>query len=84
MSGEQSRHCSSRLAELRVAMAVQILRLVTYYSDSRKITGHRFDIFHKDKEKPLAKHTAEHKKDKIEECYELKGINKVFPCPEEN
>ncbi|MBS0032667.1 MAG: hypothetical protein KFE23_01000 [Candidatus Baumannia cicadellinicola] len=49
-----------------------------------RITGHRFDIFHKDKEKPLAKHAAEHKKDKIEECYILKGINKVFPCHEEN
>ena len=42
-----------------------------------RMTGHRFDIFHCDKEKPLAQHAIEHGKEKLEECFNLKAVNHI-------
>lgn len=43
-----------------------------------RMTGHRFDIFHQNKERPISQHALYHQKNKIEECYTLKGIHQVY------
>lgn len=49
-----------------------------------RMTGHRFDIFHNDKTKPVANHAKEHNANKIEQCFSLKGIQKVQDKKDEN
>lgn len=38
------------------------------------MAGHKFSVFHKEFEKPVAEHANSHKQGKFENCYNLIGI----------
>jgi len=42
-----------------------------------RMTGHRFSINHKQMEKPIAQHVHEHNEQKLENCFTLKGVQKI-------
>ena len=48
------------------------------------MTNHRFDVYHQNQERPVSSHAISHKIDKLEECYDLKGIYLEPPHPNQN
>lgn len=42
------------------------------------MTGHRFDVVHKDKRKQIYNHATHHNQN-FEGCYELKALHKIKP-----
>ncbi len=42
------------------------------------MTGHRFDVVHKDNKKPIYQHAAQHDKN-FEDCYNLTAVHKIKP-----
>lgn len=48
-----------------------------------RMTGHRYNIFHNDLDKPIPLHAKEHNQNSIENCYNLIGINKIKPTENE-
>lgn len=48
------------------------------------MNNHGFDIVLRISEKPLSSHNIHHNKNKVEDCFELKGIHHDEPNPEDS